>query len=626
MNTMKKTLVLVLALVAVIGLMTVCASADEIQHELVYVPAAPACHTEGNVEYWYCTAENCCEGGIYLDEAGTQISNYKSVRIPAVNELTHVEAVPATCETEGCAEYWTCEACEGVFADAAGKQLTNVKNLVILPHSDLIHVEAVAPTCHSNGNVEHWYCEECGYHEVEGGIPSNALSVILPATGEAKLTKVEAKEATCHEVGNNEYYVCECGVCFTDAEGKNETTAKAQQIPATDLVYVEEIPAGCENGVAEHYYCNNCEVEFTYDDNGNLVNTNLKNLTIEGTGHNFVKVEATAPTCHFTGNNEYYTCANCGFCATDAEGKNETSAKAQQIPATALTYVEEVPATCTENGVAEHYYCADCKVEFVYEDGKLMNTNLKNLTIEAAGHNFVKVEATEATCHFTGNNEYYTCTGCGFCSTDAEGKYETSAKAQQIPATALTYVEEVPATCTENGVAEHYYCSECKVEFVYEDGKLMNTNLKNLTIEASHKLVKVEATEATCCRPGNNEYYCCELCGLCSTDAEGKFITTHKSQQIAATDLVYVEEVPATATKNGMMEHYYCAKCDVYYIQNDEGNLIPIASKSLTIPALGETDIPQTGLVWWPVAALSLAGAGMIAAGAVKTKKERDEE
>lgn len=55
---------------------------------------------------------------------------------------------------------------------------------------------------------------------------------------EHKLTKVEKVEATTEQAGCQEHYKCEtCGKLFTDAEGKNETTAAAlaiAKLPATD--------------------------------------------------------------------------------------------------------------------------------------------------------------------------------------------------------------------------------------------------------------------------------------------------------------------------------------------------------------------------------------------------------
>ena len=102
----------------------------EAAHKVGKVEAhEPDCHRDGNVEYWTCAY---C-GNVWLDEAMTQVSNKKSVVIPAKGgEVKHIEAKAATVDAEGNIEYWFCETCEQFWADEALTQLTNSKN-VILP-------------------------------------------------------------------------------------------------------------------------------------------------------------------------------------------------------------------------------------------------------------------------------------------------------------------------------------------------------------------------------------------------------------------------------------------------------------------------------------------------------------
>ena len=122
----------------------------------------PACHYDGHVEHWYCTV---CDN-VWTDEALTQVSNHKSVIVPALGgDVVHVEAKDPTCTEEGNIEHWYCEECEQVWQDEALTQLTNFKNII---RAALGHVDADADTI----------CDVCGE------------SVPAPETGDSIFTAV----------------------------------------------------------------------------------------------------------------------------------------------------------------------------------------------------------------------------------------------------------------------------------------------------------------------------------------------------------------------------------------------------------------------------------------------------
>ena len=130
-------------------------------HEgLVHMEAVePACHFDGNIEYWVCYD---CET-VWQNAELTQLTNIKNVVLPALGgEVVHVEAVEPSCYATGNIEHWYCESCEQVWQNEALTQLTNHKN-VILPetHQNIVHVPAVAPTTEKEGNIEYWYCDDC---------------------------------------------------------------------------------------------------------------------------------------------------------------------------------------------------------------------------------------------------------------------------------------------------------------------------------------------------------------------------------------------------------------------------------------------------------------------------------
>ena len=171
---------------------------------LVHMDAVePACHYDGNIEYWVCYE---CEQ-VWQDEALTQLTNIKNVVLPATGaEVTHVEAVEATCTTMGNIEYWYCETCMQVWQDENLTQLTNMMN-VKLGYGDhsyfypcdpvcqvcyeytnpdathtVVHVEAKESTCSAFGNVEYWYCSDCGAAWLDEAqtMMTNQMSVKLP--------------------------------------------------------------------------------------------------------------------------------------------------------------------------------------------------------------------------------------------------------------------------------------------------------------------------------------------------------------------------------------------------------------------------------------------------------------
>ena len=197
--------------------------------ELVYVPAAEACHVAGSAELWYCPE---CDA-VYSDAEGKTLTNRKNLETAPVCELVYVPAAEA-CHVPGSAELWYCTKCRAVYADAAGTVLTNRKNLETPAVVELQHIEAVA-ACHANGYLEHWYCSKCDAYFADAA--ATQLTNIKNLTVEGDLSKLEyhaAVAATATENGMQEYWACEgCKCFFTDAEGKYNIAYLSLTIPAT---------------------------------------------------------------------------------------------------------------------------------------------------------------------------------------------------------------------------------------------------------------------------------------------------------------------------------------------------------------------------------------------------------
>ena len=237
----------------------------ECAHDVTHVDAvAPSCFAEGNIEYWYCA--NC--EMFWANEELTQLTNSKNVILPAAcQEIIHVEAVEATCTSNGNVEYWYCanEEHGTVWIDEAMLQISNHMN-VIIPAGcyDIIHVEGVEPGCHYDGVQEHWYCNgECGTVWVDEAMLqiSNHKNVIIPALG-GDVVHVEAAEATCTQAGNVEYWYCEeCEQVWANEELTQLTNRKN---------VITEAAKGHEYDDDKDMICNVCEFDRTNSQTGDF--------------------------------------------------------------------------------------------------------------------------------------------------------------------------------------------------------------------------------------------------------------------------------------------------------------------------------------------------------------------
>ena len=308
-------------------------------HTLVHMDAVePGCHYTGNIEHWYCTV---CET-VWQDEALTQVTNHMNVIVPALGgEVVHVEAVEATCFSEGNIEYWYCEQCEQVWQDEALTQLTNFKNVIVpATEHNLVHMDAVAPGCHFTGNIEHWYCTICETVWQDEALTqiTNHMNVIIPALG-GEVVHVEAVEPSCYAEGN-----------------------------------------------IEHWYCEECEQ--VWQDEALTQLTNHKNVIIPAAHTGLVHMDAVEPGCHYTGNIEHWYCTDCETVWQDEALTQITNHKSVILPALGgeVRHVNAAEATCTTDGHIEYWYCPECNQ--VWQDEALTQlTNWKNIITEPAlGH------------------------------------------------------------------------------------------------------------------------------------------------------------------------------------------------------------------------------------------------
>ena len=131
-----------------------CSGGD---HQLTFVEEQPATCTEaGHEAYYLCS--HC--GKLYADEnAETELSEADTVIAALGHDLTHHEAVAATCTADGSVEYWSCARCELNFSDAEGT--AQIENIVVKASHKIDFVEQIDPTADGAGTKEHYACSVC---------------------------------------------------------------------------------------------------------------------------------------------------------------------------------------------------------------------------------------------------------------------------------------------------------------------------------------------------------------------------------------------------------------------------------------------------------------------------------
>lgn len=260
-------------------------------HTFVWVTDTPATEETTGVKHEACTV---C--GLTRSE-GTVIDKL-------THEMTHHDAVAATCVAEGNVEYYSCSNCGKNYADEDGTQVLNT----VVTEIDSDHhtgnttvTDAKEATCAEDGYTGDTYCADCGA-KLETGSVIDALG--------HDLNKVEAVEATHAAAGNTEHYACaRCGALFADADGKTAVTAEEVIIPQIP----HDIDAEKWTSDAENHWnaCTGCdahvnEAAHTY---GDWTVTKAATATEEG--------------------EQTHTCTVCGYVASEkiaATGTNQNSA------------------------------------------------------------------------------------------------------------------------------------------------------------------------------------------------------------------------------------------------------------------------------------------------------------
>ena len=354
---------------------------DPLDHNKLYFDYVPeTCTTDGHLPYYYC--DRCDKYfGRETDSLDTELNVFI---IPATgHDMTKVDAVPASCETDGNIEYYECGYCGKLFTDADGKNEITAADTVIAAAG---HRYLTSWTFDSDS---HWHkCEVCGSadkiepHVSSGEATETAAETcticgyeIAPMLGHIhadNLMPVYAVKPTCTKDGNIDYYVCSCGRLFTDADGKNEITAADTVIAATGHHYLTSWTFDSGSHWHECEVCGSADKIEPHVSSGNATETAAETCTICGYeiapmlehihASHLMPVYAVKPTCTKDGNIDYYVCS-CGRLFADSNAEATLSEADIVIPAAGHGATEirnRVEPTETANGYTGDEYCTVC--------------------------------------------------------------------------------------------------------------------------------------------------------------------------------------------------------------------------------------------------------------------------
>ena len=300
---------------------------------------AATCISKGSIEHWFC--KDC--GHRFYDEAGqNQIANDNvATDIDPKNHVHGLEEhaqVNATCKDTGTYGYFSCADCKKKFTDKGGTTEISNENLIIPIDAKahavaLTKVDAVAATCVSEGKMEHWYCKDCNHRfsDENGQIQitnDNVTTDIDPNNHADKLKEVAFKNASVVEDGVYHHWHCQaCDNDYADAdatEDMNGKTAKAKYDADALLIG--------NTTVDESYLFNGAKVTFDGDE---------VNLTIGSDVHEYELSETERLMINFS--HTFKLNANkAPETTSDYYSTFYTSEGAYKVPETAKAYAGEV--------------------------------------------------------------------------------------------------------------------------------------------------------------------------------------------------------------------------------------------------------------------------------------------
>ncbi len=258
-----------------------------------------------------------------------------------------------------------------------------------------------------------------------------------------------------------------------------------------------------------------------------------------------------------------------------------------------LEYVEAKEPTCTEPGNIEYWHCSKCDTCFSDADAETIIT--EPVTIPMIPHVLVAREKIEPTCAEEGSEAYWECENCHKLFSDEEAQNEIEAPIViEKKAHTLTAHEKVDSTCTATGTEAYWSCDVC--EKLFSDEKAQNEIETPVVIEKKeHTLTAHTKVDSTCAETGTEAYWSCDVCEKLFSDEEAQneieapIVIGKKAHTLTAHT-----KVDSTCTATGTEAYWSCDVCGKLFsdeeAQNEIEAPIVIAKKAHTLTAHAKVD------------------------------------
>lgn len=474
-----------------------------------------------------------------------------------------------TCDEDGYVAL-TCSKC-GDIAD---------KKYVAAAGHTLVEVEAVAATCTTDGAKAYTKCAVCDWTDGNEGV--------VKALGHTWSDKVSGLAKSCEEAGYTGFYYCTvCKDAYVEANAEAlmlEEDKFAEILADAGLTAQEDIDAFTSKYWNEYYYLSGkvatlgLEVIPASHNMVDALNEDNADLVVGTTDKYEI---AVGTTCLDDGLKNFKVCLSCADIADILEAGEEAADELENatpydivsayvkaglvvegleaIDAYELgahtwlkadgtsVYVEGKAATCTEAGYQWHYNCTRCEKDVNMKDGKA-------IVIPALGHDIKDAEGEDKVATCTANVE------CNVCGVEV-----IAMKAHK-----LVKVDAKAATCTENGWKNKAYCADCD----YEEATTVAAKGHSWKVVDWKDYKTATCTTGTLTEDEAGKYVECSACDVWGRVYADEVETLDDIADAWVEDALghKVSDKYVAATCTAAAKNNKCTECDVYV--DEDGNEI----------------------------------------------------